>query len=89
MWRVVFRIALVLIVGCTVIHCGRNYFMFGKLRDLTPADFVPLVQEKGVPVARAIKEYQRDNNRLPYLTNVLWIELEPKYLPSNQNVLGE
>jgi hypothetical protein len=51
--------------------------------DPTPADYVADVQQSCVPVVRAMKEFRRDNGRLPNDMN----ELIPKYLPDQSHQL--
>jgi hypothetical protein len=58
-------------------YFGPNLIMFGKLTRLAPADFIPVVQERCVPVVRAMKQYQRDHGRLPTRER----DLVPDYLP--------
>ena len=54
-----------------------NRMMFGKWTWLTPADFADRTQRDCVPVVRAMKEYARDQGKLPDRIETL----VPKYLP--------
>ena len=51
--------------------------MFGKFTRLSPADFVPMAQSVGIPIVRAMKEYQRDTGKMPGRIE----DLIPRYLP--------
>ncbi len=75
--RLLFRVALVALGAEFAFDLGPNWFTFGQLTRPTPAYFVEIAETQGVPVVRAMKEYQRDTGRLP---NGLG-DLEPKYLP--------
>jgi hypothetical protein len=80
--RTLFRIGLVLTVAVVEFHFARNYFLYGGLADVTPADFVPFVQQVGVPMVTGIKEYQRDHGgQMPDGPTYL---LEPRYLPAEK-----
>jgi hypothetical protein len=58
-------------------YFGPHLILFRKLTPLSPSDFVDEVQERCVPVVRAIKEFERDNGRLPEKID----EVVPRYLP--------
>jgi len=76
--RVLFRVGLFVLFAPFTLYFGPNLIKFGKLTYLSPADFVPYVQNSGVPIVRAIKEYQRDTGHFPNQIH----DLQPKYLGS-------
>jgi len=84
-YRILFRIAIFLLIAPPTIYFGSNMFMFGKLTGLSAADFIPDVQNKAVPVVLAIKKYQRDTGQLPNQIN----DLQPKYLPYGYRIGGD
>jgi hypothetical protein len=84
-YRILFRIAIILLIAPPTIYFGSNMIMFGKLTGLSAADFIPDVQNKAVPVVLAIKKYQRDTGQLPNQIT----DLPPKYLPSTSNIEGD
>jgi hypothetical protein len=75
--RVAYLAGLIALFAAIAFYFGPNYFLFHKLTWMTPADFAPTVQRNCVPVVRAMKEFRRDNGRLPALAD----ELVPQYLP--------
>jgi hypothetical protein len=83
--RVFFRIGLFVLLVPPTIHWGNNVFMFGKLTNLSPADFVTRVQSLGVPTVRAMKQYERDTGHMPDQMG----DLIPKYLPSAPEPWGQ
>jgi hypothetical protein len=81
-WRYLrawFRVGLFVVVAPVVFYFAKNVILFGRLTPLRPADFVEQTQRLGVPVVRAIKEYQRDTGKFPNDVQ----DLQPKYLPQN------
>ena len=46
-------------------YFGPNRILFDKWTWITPADFVPTVRDRCVPVVRAMKAYQRKHGHLP------------------------
>jgi hypothetical protein len=75
--RVAYLAGLVAWFGAVALYFGPNYLLFHKLTRITPADFVPRVERECVPVVRAMKEFRRDNGRMPASAE----ELVPRYLP--------
>jgi hypothetical protein len=69
--------ALATYFAAAAFYFGPNLYLFGKLTWLEPSDFVPVVQERCVPVVLAMKQYERDRGRLPTRDE----DLEPDYLP--------
>jgi hypothetical protein len=83
--RILFRISLFVLLSPFTFYFVPNLIKFGKLTHLTPADFIPTVQQFGVPAVRAIKEYQRDTGKFPDEIQ----DLVPKYLPSGLSRGGD
>jgi len=79
--KAAYYLSLVLLFCAIAFKFGSNYFFFGKLSDPAPADYVADVEQRGVPVVRAMKEFQRDYGRLPNDMK----ELIPKYLPDQSH----
>ncbi len=75
--QLAYYLALAGVFVAIAFYLGPNYYLVGRFSSVTPADFVGEVQQEGVPVVRAMKEFQRDHGRLPQDAN----ELVPKYLP--------
>jgi hypothetical protein len=82
--RVFFRPALIAFVFLFVWHFADDYFITGRLFAVQPADFVPFVQQQGVPIVQAFKRYNRDNG---LAGNTLGLE-EAGYLPRGKYTYG-
>ncbi len=78
LWRILFRVGVILLLMPVTFYLGPNLINFGKLTSLSPADFVAEVQGTCVPTVRAMKEYQIDTGHLPSAME----DLVPKYLAS-------
>lgn len=76
--RILLRVGLFVLLAPPSIYVGRNLVLFGKPTTLSPADFVPTVQNIALPTVRAMKEYERDTGHLPDRMD----DLIPKYLQS-------
>jgi len=76
--RYLLRLGLVALGMPIAFYFGPNWILFGKLTRLSVEDFVPIVQQEGVPIVRAMKEYERDTGRLPATLE----DLQPRYLPA-------
>lgn len=67
-WRQI-RLAyyLALLATATLIgfYFGPNYFLFGKLTSLNPADFTDYVKSNGLPLLRAVREYKQSHGQYP------------------------
>jgi len=74
--RISFRVGLFVLIFPIALYFISNYLKFGKFTRLTAADYVPKVQQFGVPMVRAIKLYQKDTGQLPLRVE----DLEPKYM---------
>ena len=61
---------------------GPNFLNFGRISGVSGQDFVPDVQQRCVPVVRAMKEYLRDHGQLPNAKK----DLVPDYLPDESHV---
>jgi hypothetical protein len=77
--RVAYLAGHVALFVAVALYFGPNYYLFHKLTWITPADFAPAVERNCVPIVRAMKEFRRDNGRLPKQTD----ELVPHYLPTS------
>jgi len=75
--------ALVVLFAVVAFYVGPNYILFGKPTWITPADFVPTVQQRCVPMVRAMKEFRRDHGRLPARGD----ELVPDYYPARKSAV--
>ncbi|HEX4124972.1 MAG TPA: hypothetical protein VHY37_09630, partial [Tepidisphaeraceae bacterium] len=82
-FRAFFRIVLVSLVFLFVWRFADDYFITGRLIAVQPADFVPFVQEQGVPIVQAFKRYERDNGFVWKAENTLGLE-ESGYLPRDK-----
>lgn len=74
--QLAYYLLLALLFSAIAFAWGPNIIQFGKLTQPTPADFKEHVENYCVPVVRAMKEFERDNGRLPNDAH----ELVPKYL---------
>jgi len=83
-WRIAYRVWLFAACASVAFYFGPNWIKFHKLTNLSPYDYVPFVKAYGIPVVRAIKQYQRDTGRLPRDVD----ELRPKYLPTHTATRG-
>lgn len=84
MWRlrrVAYYAALTGALASIAFYFGPNWFIFGKLTRLSPADFVSFVDHDGVPVVRAVKLYHRDTGQYPADVQ----ELPASYLKGRSN----
>ena len=63
--RVAYNAGRAAFFAAVALYVGPNLLLFGKPTGLTPADFVPTVEEQCVPIVRAMKEFRRDHGRLP------------------------
>ena len=79
--RVVYYTCMGGIFGAIAFYFGPNRILRGKWTALGPEDFVEWVQEDR-PVIVAVKEFQRENGRLPRNGD----ELVPKYLPTPPDI---
>jgi hypothetical protein len=77
---------LAVVFAAVAFFVGPNLLLFGKPTGLTPADFVPTVEERCVPIVRAMKEFQRDHGRLPDRGAELMPHYHPQEDPSVQYV---
>jgi hypothetical protein len=75
--RIAYLACHVALFAAIAFYFGPNYYLFHKLTRITPADFAPAVERQCVPVVRAMKEFRRDNGRMPDRAE----ELVPQYLP--------
>jgi hypothetical protein len=81
-WRL-YRYALItgllLYAAFIAFYIGPHEILFGKTTTLSPADFVPVVEQQGIPFLRAVLAYQRDHGTLPANHR----DLIPAYLPDS------
>jgi hypothetical protein len=80
--RYLYYTALVVFFTPIALYFGPNLINFHKFTGLSPADFVPEVQSRGVPVVQAIKRYQRDRGEFPEYLQLL----VPDYLPDSPDL---
>lgn len=73
--RFVYRVALFLLFAMIALYFGPNLLEFGKFTRPTMADYVPLVEQRGVP--KALKLYKLDHGQYPDDES----SLVPDYLP--------
>lgn len=84
--RMVYYAGLGAFFAAVALYVGPNLMLFGKPTWITPADFVPVVEEQCVPIVRAMKEYQRDHGRLPERGEDLFPDYHTPDDPSRQVV---
>ena len=87
-WRLIrfcYYLGLFALVSPVTFYFGPNLINFGQLTRLSPANFVPFVQQHCVPTVRAIKQYQQDQGRLPAKLD----DLVPEYLPTQPSGIEE
>lgn len=72
--------------AAVALYFGPNLILFGKPTGLAPADFVPTVEQRCLPIVRAMKEYQRDHGRLPDRGDDLIPDYHPPDDPARQYV---
>ena len=81
--RVMYYCALGALFAVGGLYVGPNYLLFDKPTWITPADFVPTVERRCVPIVRAMKEFRRDHGRLPKDGEELIPDYHP---PEDRNV---
>ncbi len=79
--RVVYYAFLCAVFSAMAFYFGPNRILHGKWTALGPEDFVQWVHGDR-PVIVAVKEFQRDNGRLPRNGD----ELVPEYLPTPPDI---
>ena len=84
--RLAYHACLTAFCAAVAFYVGPNLFMFGQPTWITPAWFVPVVEQQCVPVVRAMKEFQRDHGRLPARGEELIPDYHPPDHPSVQRV---
>jgi hypothetical protein len=79
--RVYYRGALSVYFAAMAFYFGPNWIEFGKLTRPSMADFVPAVEQWGVPLVKAVKQYKLQHGRIPKDDT----ELVPAYLDSDSD----